>query len=233
MFHAIHGILAVLGTVTTPLRVVVTKMPGPDAYAVASVDIALIALGVAVVTLLAVLKQISIATEELKAVKDDFALAQRQFKEVTRRPKLTVGVELLKPETNYDFFRARFVLTNRGDKMSRSLMAELWVEEKHFAALGVGHQPDRRFVQRISEDSDINYMVFGLTIELPLYPNGVALPVSFSNMTVRHGVETSKLFFRVYDENFAYPEEGYGSVEFFQSKPTPMVIIAPPTGEDI
>lgn len=75
---------------STPLPVQVVALPGPDNYVRASVIIALFVLAAASATLWRVNTQIGIARKELRAVQDDFNLAQDKFDEVTRRPDIKV-----------------------------------------------------------------------------------------------------------------------------------------------
>ncbi|HXB83879.1 MAG TPA: hypothetical protein VNU22_11075 [Candidatus Acidoferrum sp.] len=212
-------------------HVVIDQLPRTDAYAVAALTIARWALYVAVFTLLAVFAQICIAVSELKTVKRDFALAQvefdlaqKQFKELTRSPNVKVGVGLQKPVPDSPTsFQACFNLTNYGDKLSKDIMVELLVEAKDYENVDSQSLVMGSFRQTAIGLAGVAYAVFSVRIDEPLYPNGVILGFSFPRMTMHGHVETSRLLFRVYDEDFAYPARGYGSVRFFESNPTPTV----------
>lgn len=115
------------------------------------------ALVVAVATLKRIDKQLDLARQELKAVKDDFELSQEQFKlgqkqfdlglrqfdEIMRRPNLSVKVLRFGEDEAFATFEGgarprivslRFVVTNEGDAVARDVLLEVFIQHDHLAA---------------------------------------------------------------------------------------------------
>ncbi|MGA9018132.1 MAG: hypothetical protein WB438_04260 [Candidatus Cybelea sp.] len=212
--------LSMLLSAVTPVPVIVRSMPpvqvatlpGPDEYVRASVTIALVALVVATITLLRVNRQIEIANKELKAVQDDFELAQKQFKEITRRPAVTVDGRIdyqavyISGNTRAGFV-VKVQVSNTGKRLARSVIAELLIPESANPTIdSMAWGGPRNFrVALLSKDS-ILFRVF--TIDLPdLHPNGVQVSSSFPGTSFISDIPECRLFLRVYDENFGYPED--------------------------
>jgi hypothetical protein len=160
-------------------------------------------------------EQIAIAQEELAAVKADFDLAQKQFKEVTRRPRVTISAYLGKPVANdFSWFEAHLSVANDGDKVANAIMLEILVETQYVlnTMLGVG------FTRTTTLLNGIEHAVWDFRVKEPLYPNGVFVEVAFPGIGLT--IATCPILFRAYDENFAYPPDRYGTIEFHKSGPT-------------
>lgn len=198
------------------------------------VAVAIVAVTVAVITLIMVCKQIKIANrqlrvahEELKAVKSDFRLAQqefdlaqKQFKEVTRRPQINVSLSLRRPQrTDFHWFKAQFAISNSGDMLAKDIMFELLVlEEDYQEAHGAAN-----VTNDLTLLNGIPYRAINLAYGRPLYPNDVFKEVDLPSVLMKVG--KSELLFRVYDERFAYPTDGYGKLEFKNQGTEPMVTV--------
>lgn len=121
-------------------------------------------------------------------------------------------------------FSAFFNLSNNGDKLSNSILLEVLIEAAH---VDTAYTPLVGVSQSAIAVNKVTYLVLSYRLPLPLYPNGVISAFCFPTMSMRAEVQRSVILFRAYDENFAYPGDGYGSVEFVRDKPTGMVRIAP------
>jgi len=154
-------------------------------------------------------KQIKIAEEELKAVKADFALAQRQFNELTRRPQITVGLRLTRPQ--HPWILATFTIENNGDKLSRELRLEIAIADVYFNEVARA-QKTSDFEMGTKEEKDGSYAVMSRAFGRPLYPNGLTRDFQFPWLSMKDGATEFTVRFRAYDENFAYPATGYGDV---------------------
>jgi hypothetical protein len=204
----------------------IAEGPNPWIAFYVAIGVSGLAVIVAVVTLIMVCRQIKIANrqlrvayKELKAVNSDFRLAQRQFNAVTRRPKISVTLSLEKPVLNdFSFVAARFAVSNDGDRLAGDVRLELLVLEDSF----LGMQGNDFGVS--SESMLVNgipYRVFGMQLAGPLYPNNVFKDYNFPTMRIKG--TTSELLFRVYDESYAYPVQGYGVINFTNTQAVPLV----------
>ena len=129
------------------VHVIVDRVPA-DSTAQAALRSAILALGVAIVTLVAVGAQIVIAVSELTTVQRDFKLTQAQFKELSSRPMVRVGVGIQKPmPENPACFGVFFNLTNYGDKLSNKILVDLLVDAKDLGNVNSGHFAASRFRQ--------------------------------------------------------------------------------------
>jgi hypothetical protein len=203
-------------------HVIVDQLPA-DRTAAVTLTIARWALGVGVVTLIAVGCQIWIAASEFGTVRRDFALAQAQFKEFSRRPQLSVSIKL-EHVLNDPGILARVMLQNTGDRLSRDVRVDILIEAQHIAAVtGVMLSGMTRNAIELAGTS---YHVLGYKFgagqfDNLLYPNGVIYELVFPTFTLKPDVAKTTLLFRAYDNNFAYPASGYGDITFYEGDGAP------------
>jgi hypothetical protein len=208
----------------------VAEGPNPWLTFLGPVFLAASGLCVAVWTLLKVYQQIRIASQqlviandELSAVKDDFALAQRQFELAQRQfslamriPDVVVDVMLANEVRQvvpgpdgvvYREVSLRILVRNQGTKVAKTLVGELLMPKDVLFT-------HPRFVQGAGPAVDvqgISYDVWELlpgTLGRRLYPNKSIETGRAYNL--RPDASVVKVLWRVDDDEYSYPERGYG-----------------------
>jgi hypothetical protein len=200
----------------------ISHMPPPDLgsvlLSVAGIVIALAALVVASITLQRVNRQIGIATEELDAVKKDFKLsqeqfdlAQRQFQLVARTPdliaQLSVGNEVRQLAPDRAVYREVHVsgwVVNQGTKVSRGAVGDIYVPHSALFRPNGGSTV---------EIDGVVYLIWPIlfgTLGRRVYP---AKPMGVGRaLDLNPEMGTITVLWRFDDEEYCYPERGYGEI---------------------
>jgi hypothetical protein len=196
----------------------VTNWPGPDWIAwltlglvAASVIIAAAALGVAVVTLRRIDKQIKIALEEMGYVKIDLENNQKQMAEFMRRPRLRLsGARTIQYQTggqDADTIAFTLYVSNAGERGADHHLLELLVplEADYHRSKASLNDPGVRVV------NGNPYFVYPSTGGW-LFPSGIPA-VYAPHIVIHKPLERVQFLWRMYDEFAKYPRDNYGTVD--------------------
>jgi hypothetical protein len=215
--------------VAFPTPLIVHVVNGPDPLAVCTTLAAVVAVVVALITLNNVLKQIKIASAQLKLareevdyVKEDLELSRQQLREIARRPDLSLSYQ--NGELEGTFYDVAFGVNNTIDMPLRVINNGFRATRGWQVVLFV---PAEMFPGEVTATDD----VFGVgCVRRPtrnphlLYPSD-SFDFEFSLISLRiDGNKTYTIYFRVYDEFGSYPSGGeYGTLTIRTAWLTPGV----------
>jgi hypothetical protein len=171
------------------------------------------ALYVSVRTLKRIDTQLEVANKELTLVGREVAVVEAEFKMLSLRAKVEVFGKLDYGVTpwagnNVDTFEVYVSARNSGDRLSRSLIAELLVAEINKPR--IMEAPRDRFQFDSGKRELDGEIFFVCTLPFPdLHPNQALMERRFPAIALSSHVEECRLRLRLYDENFAYPETDY------------------------
>lgn len=202
-------------TIRRTLPVEVSNWPKPDSVAWWTLRFTIGAVVVALVTLLAVLRQIVLATEELKSVKSDFALSQQQFdlsqiqfNELMRRPNLSLTMTYVpynyEDVKNYLPVQLVLIVSNTGSKSAHEICVELLLmDEAIFAKAS-----DVASSDVLPKDGKAYFKVqVRDPREAVLYGNGSSIKL-VRNVSVKPDTKGFPIFYRIFDDYGSYPSNG-------------------------
>jgi hypothetical protein len=204
------GLVAILAAIIVPILIVPSGLPDT-----LQMRVAFWALGVSVVTFLAVAAQIKIASDEVGYVKQDLLNNQRQLEEAMRRPNLIcvflhshrngVGINAQYQETTL-----QCSVVNTGDRLSTSYLVEVFVLQSALRQADANAGSSRVV-------NNQGYRLFQATSPQgrPIYPNRMPQTPTPAGMAfaMASGPGSTTVLWRIYDEYGTYPKDDYGRYE--------------------